>query len=365
MSRRPSGQAVRRVMPVVPPLDVEEVPAAERAAATSALAALAETTLLHLDAPDLFHRPRFRTAVHSRHVARLPEHEVTERIADAAERRAAAGLLAVASTRAELLERPGRRPCFTPSALCELHEMIVAGDPNIPSPGGFRRSASRVVWDDGRTFAIAVAPGRELRGHMDRWYRWATRTTAPALDAAAFGMARLMTIHPFADANGRTARLIAQCDLVAAGLMPGLLLDLEGWIHSHRLLFDETLVAAAAGEWAPWASLFARMVAETARHRTDTVVRFGGALASEAERWGDDPAASAVLARLRSTPAVSEEWLRGRVPYDPGPALARLAAREALVPHPRLPGAFVHPPSLAILDEPWTPAVRAPETSTA
>ncbi|MFJ3905997.1 Fic family protein [Streptomyces sp. NPDC090025] len=355
MTARPSGQAVRRVGPVVPPLDVAAVPGPERAAAAAALATLAETARRHLDDPDLFHRPRFRTAVHSRHVARVPGNQVTGLIAGAAEQRAAAGLLAVASVRAEVREHPGRRPCFTPDALCELHEMIVAGDPSIPATGGFRRTTARITWADGRVFTIAVAPGRELRDHMERWHRWAERTTAPALDAAAFGMARLITVHPFPDGNGRTARLLAQCDLVAAGLLPGLLLDLEGWTHAHRLAADEALVAAAQGRPVPWAALFARMVTETCRHRTATILRFSTLLAAAAGRYGDDPAARAVLRRLRGTPAVSADWLRERIPYDPGPALARLAADGVLTPHPRLPGALVHAPSLAVLDEPWAP----------
>ncbi|WP_329286817.1 hypothetical protein [Streptomyces sp. NBC_00691] len=69
---RPSGPAVRRVAPVVPPLDAEAIPPAERQKATAALAELADTAGRHLTDPDLFHRPRFRTVVHTRHLARTP-----------------------------------------------------------------------------------------------------------------------------------------------------------------------------------------------------------------------------------------------------------------------------------------------------
>ncbi|MYS09684.1 hypothetical protein GTW71_25360, partial [Streptomyces sp. SID6041] len=302
---RPSGTAVRRVSPVVPPLDTEAVPRAERDEAIAALAELSDTAGRHLDNPDLFHRPRFRTAVHSRHLARTPDRLVTGRIAAAAERRAEAGLLAAASTRAEIAERPGRRPCFTPAALSELHTLIVADDPSVPGPGGLRRSTARITWDDGQVYAVAVAPGRELRDHVERWYRWAVRTTAPSMDAAALSMARLLTIHPFADGNGRTARLLAQCDLLAAGLLPGLLLDLDGWVHAHRRTHDEALVAAAEGRWAQWGSLFALAVTETARHRTATISRYSALLGDAAAQLADDPAAAAVLTHLRSSPAVS------------------------------------------------------------
>ncbi|MFD9242634.1 hypothetical protein ACFV0D_12040, partial [Streptomyces sp. NPDC059556] len=138
---RPSGTAVRRVAPVVPPLDAEAIPPRERAKATAALAELSDTAGRHLDNPDLFHRPRFRKAVHTRHLARIPDRLVTGRIAAAAERRAEAGLLAAASTRAEIAERPGRRPCFTPAALSDQHTQIVPAHPSNPRPGGDRPGA--------------------------------------------------------------------------------------------------------------------------------------------------------------------------------------------------------------------------------
>lgn len=353
MPLRPSAPVARRITPVVPPLDAEVVPAAARATALAALATLAETTRRHLGDPDLFHRPRFRMKMHHRHLAQVEEEQVTALIAEAAEGRAAAGLVAVHSVRAERAERPDRRPCFTPDALAELHRLLVAADPNIPGAGGFRRATSRVTWSDGRCFVMAVRPGKELRDHVRRWYEWGTRTTSPPLDAAALSMVRLLTIHPFPDANGRTARLLAECDLVAAGLMPGLLLDIEGWIDHHRDEHNEAVVAAAEGQWEVWGELFARTVTDTAHHRTATITAYGALIDEAIERVDREPAMTAVLTCLRSSPAVSEAWLRDRIPHDPGPPLAHLLAAGVLAPHPRLPGALVHPESLAILDTPY------------
>ncbi|GLX38382.1 hypothetical protein Sros01_44550 [Streptomyces roseochromogenus] len=345
--------AVRRIRPVVPPPDAECVPEQARARAHEALAALGSAAAAHLGNPDLFHRPRIRTRLHLRHVDPADPALLAERIADAAEGRTAAGLLAVASVREELRERPGRRPCFTPDALAELHRMLVAADPNIPGPGGFRRTPARVTWPDGRRFAIAVAPGRALHGHVERWYRWAVRTASPALDAAAFGMLRLFTVHPFPDGNGRTARLLAQCDLVGAGLLPGLLLDVEGWVDAHRAEHDEAVVAGAEGDWERWGALFARAVTETARQRAATVTAYGNLLDAELDAVAGDPAAAEVLLHFRSGPAVSAEWLRGRTAHDPGPALARLREARILVAHSRLRDALVHPDLLALLDAPY------------
>ncbi|WP_105975941.1 Fic family protein [Streptomyces geranii] len=328
---------------------------AARATALAALATLTEATRRHLGDPDLFHRPRYRTKLHRHHLAQVPldEDQLTTRIAEAAEHRTQAGLLAVHSVRAERAEHPDSRPCFTPDALAELHGLLVAADPNIPGTGGFRRSACRVTWPDGRRFVMAVGPGEELRDHMQRWYEWGTRTTSPPLDAAALSMVRLLTIHPFPDANGRMSRLLAECDLVAAGLLPGLLLDIEGWIEHHRIAHDEAVVAAAEGHWEVWGELFARTVTDTAHHRTATVTAYGALIDEAIDRVGRDPATTAVLTCLRSSPALSADWLRPRIPYAPEPALDRLLAADVLAPHPRLPGALIHPRALTVLDTPY------------
>ncbi|MFJ8432136.1 Fic family protein [Kitasatospora sp. NPDC094019] len=357
--------AARRIRPVVPPPGAEAVPAEDRARAHDALSALTAAAA-HLGDPDLFHRPRTRARLHLRHVGATDPRLLAGQLASAAEQRVAAGLLAVRSVRAELAElaeraaeraaeRPGGRPHFTPDALAELHRLLVAADPNIPGGGGFRRATARITWPDGQRFVITVAPGRPLLGQMERWYRWGTRTSSPALDAAALQMLRLFTVHPFPDGNGRIARLLAQCDLVGAGLLPGLLLDLDGWVDANREAHDLAVVAAADGDLPRWGALFARAVAETARHRTGTLAEHRRILDTATARVADDPVAIAVLGALRSAPAVSAESLRGLLPEDPRPALARLRSTGILVPHPRLPEAFVHPGLLAVLDAPYTP----------
>ncbi|RKT08285.1 Fic/DOC family protein [Streptomyces sp. 3211.6] len=355
MHDRSTTAAVRRVLPVAPPLDAVAIPPAARRRALDGLAELTAATRTHLDDPDLFHRPRWRPKLHLNRIAGIDPAQLAEQLAAAAETRSATGLLAVHSVRAELLEHPGRRPCFTPDALAELHRMLIAGDPNITARGGFRRSSSTVTWPDGQIFSIATAAGPQLRERIEYWHHWGTRTTAPPLDAAALAMAGLLTIHPFADANGRTARLLAQCDLVAAGLLPGLLLDLDAWAEQHHAEHDTALVAAADGDLTRWGALFARAVTETARHRTRTLTAHGRLLDTALAQVTDDPAAVAVLTQLRAAPAVSAAWLRDRVAHEPQPALDRLRAAGILTDHPRLPGALIHPQLLELLDTPYRP----------
>jgi hypothetical protein len=352
MRSRPVSATARRVRPVVPPLGAEVISSPLRTAALAALAELAGAAAA-LGNPDLFHRPRFRTAVHGRRVAGLTPEDLAARITTAAEDRAAAGLIAVASVRAEQAEQPGRRLCFDPESLADLHRLLAGADPNIPGDGGFRRSEARVTWPDGRRFVIAVPAGESLRRHLDAWYGWATTTTSPPLDAAALSMVRLFTIHPFADGNGRTARLLAQCDLVGAGLLAGLLLDLEGWVHGNRTTFDEAVFAAATGGLGRWGAVFAQMIIDTARHRIATVRSYLEELEALRASVRDDPLAAWIVDSFRETPAVSEQWLGERTDRDTGPALRRLADMGLLEAHPRLPGAWVAASLLSILDQPY------------
>ncbi|MER5642243.1 Fic family protein, partial [Kitasatospora sp. NPDC002227] len=332
-------------------------PAGSGAARAQALDALAELTTAartQLADPDLFHRPRWRPKLHQKRVAGIEPAQLAEQLATAAESRTTAGLLAVHSVRAELLESPGRRPCFTPDALAQLHGLLIAGDPNITAPGGFRSTPMTITWPDGQRFSVATEAGPQLTERMEHWHHWGTHTTSHPLDAAAIAMVALVTIHPFPDANGRTARLLGQCDLVGAGLLPGLLLDLDAWVEAHRTEHDTALMAAADGDLQSWGTLFARAVTETARHRTSTLATYGELLGAAVAQIAGDPAATAVLTQLRAAPALSADSLQGRIPHDPRPALDRLRAAGILTDHPRLPGALIHPELLELLDTPYT-----------
>ncbi|GLW03865.1 hypothetical protein Slala05_74950 [Streptomyces lavendulae subsp. lavendulae] len=110
------------------------------------------------------------------------------------------------------------------------------------------------------------------------------------------------TAHPFPEGNGRIARLLAQCDLVGAGLLPGLLLDLDGWVDANRDAHDRSVVAAAEGDLPQWGPLFARAVTETARHRTAALAEHRRILTTATARAGDAPTAVAVLEAFRSAP---------------------------------------------------------------
>ncbi|MEZ6185546.1 MAG: RHS repeat-associated core domain-containing protein [Planctomycetota bacterium] len=71
-------------------------------------------------------------------------------------------------------------------------------------------------------------PGDEVAGAMDEflaWYRAAEQGGMPPVELAARAFQRLISVHPFADGNGRTARLVMDWVLQRHGLPPAAITD--------------------------------------------------------------------------------------------------------------------------------------------
>ncbi|MGK0359528.1 MAG: prophage maintenance system killer protein [Bradymonadia bacterium] len=77
------------------------------------------------------------------------------------------------------------------------------------------------------TAIIQYPPANEVGGKLDDFFVWYTRTagTRDAVDFAAEAQRRLVSIHPFADGNGRVSRLVMDHALESQGLPPPLLRD--------------------------------------------------------------------------------------------------------------------------------------------
>lgn len=80
-------------------------------------------------------------------------------------------------------------------------------------------------------------------GLMEAWLRaWNRTTDAHPVARAAELHGEFVTIHPFADGNGRTARLLTNLDLLRHGHRPALLMPAE------RFAYYEALEASRRGE---------------------------------------------------------------------------------------------------------------------
>ena len=99
------------------------------------------------------------------------------------------------------------------AAVCELHRRIVLrSQPEIA--GIYTRLPRRIAGSP----VVLPNPAKipQLMGELDAWLK-----AAPSDPPAAFeGHFRLTAIHPFADGNGRTARLLMNVMLIRGGFPP-------------------------------------------------------------------------------------------------------------------------------------------------
>jgi hypothetical protein len=106
-----------------------------------------------------------------------------------------------------LMRRHAASPFFSIEELTTLNGLIVGGSSSL---------REHEVVACGRTFLTAEHVAEELRLHLD----WARGTDRHPLVCASAIYSGIVTIHPFANGNGRTARLAADALLLAHGYLP-------------------------------------------------------------------------------------------------------------------------------------------------
>lgn len=137
------------------------------------------------------------------------------------------------------------------SVVCELHRRIVLrSNPDIA--GVYSRHPRRVAG----SAAIFPAPAK-IPDLMAQFGRWLAAQPA-SLEAAFECHLRLVSIHPFADGNGRTARLLMNLVLLRAGFPPVAIRP------EDRLAYLAALEAASvASQDGDYRILMTRRLAET------------------------------------------------------------------------------------------------------
>ena len=96
----------------------------------------------------------------------------------------------------------------------QIHKCILSGIDDA-NAGCFRRVPVRI--SGSRTVLPNPLKVPDL---MEQFNRWMTTTNADAVDMALDAHYRLVTIHPFKDGNGRTARLLMNLLLMQSGFIP-------------------------------------------------------------------------------------------------------------------------------------------------
>lgn len=98
--------------------------------------------------------------------------------------------------------------------ILQIHKLILSGIDDL-NAGSYRPVRVRLVGSN--TILPNPAKVPELMKEFDRWL---TTTKEDAVDKAIEAHYRLVTIHPFVDGNGRTARLLMNLILMLAGYCP-------------------------------------------------------------------------------------------------------------------------------------------------
>ncbi len=135
--------------------------------------------------------------------------------------------------------------------ICELHRRIVAR--SRPDIAGVYSTLPRRVAGSPAIFPNpAIIP--DLMAELGTWLEAAEPSPATAFDAHF----RVTAIHPFADGNGRTARLLMNLVLLRAGYPPVAVRpeDRGGYLTALE-------TASTAGDLTPYRSLMSHRLAET------------------------------------------------------------------------------------------------------
>lgn len=103
-----------------------------------------------------------------------------------------------------------KRTEFTEDLIQKLHAIVEKGKRSKPTP---YRSGQNVIKDSASGAIVYMPPEakdvHKLMAEMAAWVRQAERSGMPGPIIAALAHYQFVTIHPYYDGNGRTARLLA------------------------------------------------------------------------------------------------------------------------------------------------------------
>jgi len=177
-----------------------------------------------------------------------------------------------------------KRTEFTEDLIQRLHAIVEKGKRSKPTP---YRSGQNVI-KDSATGAIVYMPPEakdvhKLMAEMAAWVRQAERSGMPGPIIAALAHYQFVTIHPYYDGNGRTARLLATFLLQRDGYgLRGFFSmeehhakDLEAYyaslaVHKHHNYYEGRAQADLTG----WLEYFTTLLADVFARAKDEAAKY-------------------------------------------------------------------------------------------
>lgn len=170
--------------------------------------------------------------------------------------------------------------------ICRLHALVEKGKRAKPTP---YRDGQNVIRDSASGGIVYLPPEAKdvtpLMAAMVRWVKNAQKDGVPPPVIAALLHYQFVTIHPFYDGNGRTARLLATFILQRDGyglngyfsLEEHHSRDLDGYynaltVHKHHNYYH----GRAEADLTSWVEYFAKLLSTVFNQARDEAVRAGG-----------------------------------------------------------------------------------------
>jgi Fic family protein len=163
----------------------------------------------------------------------------------------------LALERVEDFAEGGQPP--TQAFIQALHGMIIVRLRGRRSPSRYRKRECPVV--DSSTGTIDYAPPEpkdvpRLMEGLEAWLHDDRTQTLPAPVRAAILSHRFLSIHPFDDGNGRTARLLATAELWRSGYHMRGFFSFEEFFEADRATYYRSLQmtsrSGSTTSWRPW-----------------------------------------------------------------------------------------------------------------
>jgi Fic family protein len=161
--------------------------------------------------------------------------------------------------------------------IADLHFDLAWPDP-ASRPGRVRDTPMGITDAAGALAYTAPDPAQAkmLLAELVTWLRKGD-LDAPVVVRAAMAHLHLVSIHPFADGNGRASRVLQSLVLALGGQLAPELASIESYLHRNTEAYYAALQAAHGAAYdptlsaAPWVEFCATAHAETARARVDQI----------------------------------------------------------------------------------------------
>ena len=118
---------------------------------------------------------------------------------------------------------------LTEETIKSIHFMVTKSLPRWYEPGRYRKEQNYIVDRGSRSVVFRPPSPEDVSGLMGEFVEWLNINSRGSEPVFTAGLAHLnlVAIHPFADGNGRTARIIEALVLYRAGYMSHELVSLE------------------------------------------------------------------------------------------------------------------------------------------